>query len=180
MYGVKQDQHSYIYFYQAWRRMYQWFTCSSLRISIGHWRLYEARLVKSLIWSDWFIPLFGFSQWIYLSQTCVPSNCTTTPIPMHEHFRSVFNSSCRLAKSEQTSNLNNLNTSEIFLTSYLINIFSILPESAFAAFVRRSGGERKAEVKLTPMLYLREYHISNPFHPGALPNTSRATFSPGP
>ena len=28
-----------------------------------HRILYEARLVKSLVWSDWFIPLFGLSQW---------------------------------------------------------------------------------------------------------------------
>jgi hypothetical protein len=37
---------------------------------------------------------------------------------MDEHFRSVFNSSCRPDKSGQTSNLNNLNTSEISQTGY--------------------------------------------------------------
>jgi len=88
---------------------------------------YVARPVKSIVWSDWFIPLFGFSQWILLSQICVPSNCTTTPIPFNEHLRPIFNASCRHAKSEQTSNLNNLSTSKISLTGYNTNIFSILP-----------------------------------------------------
>jgi len=36
-------------------------------VSLTNWRralntLYEVRLVKLLIWSDWFMPLFGFSQ----------------------------------------------------------------------------------------------------------------------
>ena len=72
----------------------------------------------------------GFRSAICLYQTCVPSNCTTTPIPRNEHLRSVFNSSCRLAKSEQTSNLSNLKTLEIPLTNYHININSISLQSA--------------------------------------------------
>jgi len=60
--------------------------------------------------------------------------------------------------------LNILKTSRISITSYNTNIFSISSESAFAAFVRRPGGERKAEVKLTPMPHSSEYHSSNPVH----------------
>ena len=38
--------------------------CHTLLFDTDIENLYEARLVKPLVWSDWFIPLFGFSQWI--------------------------------------------------------------------------------------------------------------------
>ncbi len=63
--------------------------------------------------------------------------------------------------------LNILKTSRISITSYNTNIFSISPGSAFAAFVRRPGGERKAKVKLTSMPHSSEYHFSNPVRLGA-------------
>jgi hypothetical protein len=45
---------------------------ASQKIPSGRTLLYEARLVKSLVWSDWFIPLFGFSQSILFASNLRP------------------------------------------------------------------------------------------------------------